>query len=80
MAHLEYMRDIKQSKLKRNECSPGGRPNKAEIVEMWQLKNPNGKKADCIRDTGLTKPTVYKWWNDKLCQDNSDRKDDIITF
>lgn len=80
LAHLEYMRDIKQSKLKRNECSPGGRPNKAEIVEMWQLKNPNGKKADCIRDTGLTKPTVYKWWNDKLCQDNSDRKDDIITF
>ena len=24
---------------------------------------PDGKKADCIRDTGLSKPTVYKWWS-----------------
>lgn len=24
---------------------------------------PDGRKADCIRDTGLSKPTVYKWWD-----------------
>jgi len=24
---------------------------------------PEGKKADCIRDTGLDKKTVYKWWS-----------------
>ena len=41
----------------------GGRPDKKAIVQQWQLEHPNGKKANCIRDTGLTKPTVYKWWD-----------------
>lgn len=36
--------------------------NQKEIVQKWRLEHPNGKKSDCIRDTGLTKPTVYKWW------------------
>ena len=40
-----------------------GRPDKAKIVEAWQESHPDGKKADCIRDTGLSKPTVYKWWS-----------------
>lgn len=42
-----------------------GRKPKKEVVAKWQLEHPNGRKADCIRDTGLTKPTVYKWWNSK---------------
>lgn len=25
---------------------------------------PEGRKADCIRDTGLSKPTVYRWWKE----------------
>lgn len=40
-----------------------GRPTAKKQVLDWRAKNPNGKKADCIRDTGLTKPTVYKWWD-----------------
>lgn len=43
--------------------APEGRPDKSEIVREWRIGNPNGKKADCIRETGLTKPTVYKWWD-----------------
>ena len=39
-----------------------GRPDKKKIVEKWQENHPDGKKADCIRDTGLDKKTVYKWW------------------
>ena len=39
-----------------------GRPDKQKIVEEWQKSNPDGRKADCIRDTGLSKPTVYRWW------------------
>ena len=39
-----------------------GRKPKREIVEEWLLSHPDGKKADCIRETGLSKPTVYKWW------------------
>ena len=40
-----------------------GRPTKQKIVADWRAAHPNGKKADCVRDTGLTKPTVYKWWD-----------------
>jgi hypothetical protein len=39
-----------------------GRHDTKNIVRAWQLEHPEGKKADCIRDTGLSKPTVYKWW------------------
>lgn len=40
-----------------------GRPEKSKIVEEWRKSHPDGKKVDCIRDTGLSKPTVYKWWS-----------------
>lgn len=39
-----------------------GRKPKVDIVRQWQAAHPEGKKADCIRDTGLDKKTVYKWW------------------
>ena len=40
-----------------------GRPIVKEQVKEWKSANPGKKKADCIRETGLSKPTVYKWWN-----------------
>ena len=40
-----------------------GRPDKQKIVEEWRKSHPEGRKADCIRDTGLDKKTVYKWWS-----------------
>ena len=45
----------------------GGRPEgsgiKYDIVQQWKAEHPGGRKVDCIRDTGLSKPTVYKWWD-----------------
>ena len=41
-----------------------GRPSKEQIVQEWQELHPRGKKSECIKDTGLSKPTVYKWWQD----------------
>lgn len=40
-----------------------GRKSKKDMVREWQQEHPNGRKADCIRETGLSKPTVYKWWS-----------------
>lgn len=40
-----------------------GRPSAHYKVWVYKKNNPNATKADCIRDTGLSKPTVYKWWN-----------------
>lgn len=42
-----------------------GRPTAQDKVAKWQQEHPNGSKADCIKDTGLSKPTVYKWWTNK---------------
>lgn len=41
-----------------------GRPEKKSIVTAWRMEHPEGKKADCIKSTGLSKPTVYKYWKD----------------
>lgn len=39
-----------------------GRKTKKDVVEEWRLRHPDGKKADCIRETGLDRKTVSKWW------------------
>lgn len=66
-AHIQMvnaMRRFRRDTLGENEYGNNGRPQKAEMVRTWQSEHPNGKKADCIRETGLTKPTVYKWWQE----------------
>lgn len=40
-----------------------GRPSAEQAVREYRETNPTARKADCIRDTGLSKPTVYKWWS-----------------
>lgn len=57
---LKYMREQKQIP---------GRPkgsDKSKIVEEWQKNHPDGRKVACIHDTGLSKPTVYKFWKDMV--------------
>lgn len=39
-----------------------GNKSKKDIVEQWQQSHPNGKKADCIRDLGIDRKTVSKYW------------------
>lgn len=36
----------------------------AQLVKQWkELNKGNENKSQCSRDTGLTRPTVTKWWN-----------------
>lgn len=58
--HIKIITAIRDVIYPNNEWA--GRKPKKDIVEAWKKDHPNGKKADCIRDTGLSKPTVYKWW------------------
>lgn len=61
--HLERARAVQVIDYPNGEWrNKEGRPEKLKIVQEWQRSNPEGKKADCIRDTGLSKPTVLKWW------------------
>ena len=63
--HLEEIRAIRDIRMRRQGrkwTDGNGRPSAEGVVKAWQQEHPNGKKTDCIRDTGLSKPTVYKWW------------------
>mgnify|MGYP003287640817 CR=1 FL=1 len=40
-----------------------GRPSKQQQVQEWRKNNPRGKKIDCQKETGLSRPTVLKWWD-----------------
>jgi hypothetical protein len=42
-----------------------GRKDKSAVIAEWRMNNPNGTKAQCCRELKLTKPTVYKWWEQK---------------
>lgn len=42
--------------------APEGRPNKENIIKEWRKANPDGKKMDCHRSTGLSRTTIDKWW------------------
>ena len=39
-----------------------GRPDKAAVVKAWREAHPNGTKAACERETGLSRHTIIKWW------------------
>ena len=41
-----------------------GRPTQVETVRRWREKNPdNNNKSQCAKETGLSRPTVRKWWD-----------------
>ena len=61
--HLKIARSTLAIMNDDNGISLQGRPDKQKIVEEWRESHQDGRKADCIRDTGLDKKTVYKWWN-----------------
>jgi hypothetical protein len=40
-----------------------GRPKEQKKVYEWRQQHPDGRKADCHRDTGLDPKTIRKWWD-----------------
>lgn len=68
--HLEYARGIREIKKKiGEEISGGGRPNKKQIILEWKKNNIHGNIKECMADTGLSRSTVYKYWNTGECAD-----------
>ncbi len=63
--HLQFARGIRAVKANLGESvSGGGRPSAEQKVREWRKAHPEGRKVDCIRETGLSKKTVYKWWEE----------------
>lgn len=67
-AHMKILnntRKFRRDDLGEAEYKNNGRPkgtDKQEVVKNWRRNNPDGKKIDCERETGLSRPTVLKWW------------------
>ena len=53
----------------RNWRNKNGRPigsgTAQSRVQEWRQQHPEGRKADCHRDTGLDPKTIRKWWDMK---------------
>lgn len=66
--HVKVMNTMKNLKKQLGEEVRDGRPKGSGTakskVEDWRQQHPDGRKVDCIRDTGLDKKTVYKWWKE----------------
>ena len=65
--HLEEIRMIRDLRMKRQGkkwTDNNGRKSKKDEVVSYLLFNQNATKYRCIKDTGLSKPTVYKHWEE----------------
>ncbi len=56
---------LKRARLLRtlSDYSMVGAPSKKEMVKEWRASHPDGRKIDCERETGLSRHTVIKWWD-----------------
>ena len=62
--HLQFARGVREVKAKIGEpVSGGGRPSAAMVVYEWRQQHPDGAKSQCKKETGLTYPTIRKWWD-----------------
>jgi len=73
--HIKYLNGMKSIGLFKdtrfgasdgNDNTKGGRPKGSGTAEQsirdYLLEYPDAKKCEIIKDLGLTKPTVYKWY------------------
>lgn len=61
--HLRRIRALQKADYPKDEWrNRKGQPSKSSIVKMWRLAHPDGRKIDCQRETGLSRPTILKHW------------------
>lgn len=64
--HIKVMNAVREALYPEGSWRyKGGAPAKAAQIQAWRTAHPEGKPKDCIRETGISKNTVYKWWNTK---------------
>jgi hypothetical protein len=68
-AHIKLMNFVRDSitHTDKNWRKGNGRKSVESIVREWQEQHPGCKnKSLCARETGLTRPTVHRWWNESM--------------
>lgn len=67
--HLEEaraIRDIRSRRRGETWDAHNGRKPKRDDVLAWRRDHPDGKKVDCFRETGISRPTIDKYWNETI--------------
>ena len=80
LEHAAVMRAI-QSVVNPNWREGNGRKNKATQIKEWQDAHPEGTPKQCIEETGISKNTVYKWWNsEERTDDMANKKSNHLDY
>lgn len=63
--HIEYMNTIREFKVKIGEAKmgrPKGSGTKEDLVKGWRKEHPKASVSDCANELGISRTTVYKYW------------------
>ena len=62
--HIKLMNFIREEvNGNKNWRKGNGRPTAERTVLKWRQGHPDGSKKECKDATGLSYPTIRKWWN-----------------
>lgn len=67
MKYMSFVRDELNGNTTWNKVGNGrpvGSGTAKDKVLKWRLEHPKGRKIDCERDTGMSRHTILKWWNE----------------
>lgn len=83
LGHMDYLnQSMKMGHFKNTHFTSetaseaGKKGTKDEIIRAYMLEHPNARKVDVIRETGLSKPTVYKYYDkikEEIANANGDK-------
>lgn len=70
--HLEEARAIRDVRMRRQgkkwydgNGRPAGQSKERDRVLQYRAEHPDAKPMDCVRDTGISRNTVYRWWKER---------------
>lgn len=57
--------DDPEGNWRNKDGRPVGSGTKKEQIKQWRAAHPDGRKIDCERDLGVSRPTIIKWWENE---------------
>lgn len=72
--------DYPDGSWRNKDGRPRGSGTAQETVQHWRQVHPDGSKKECLEATGLTYPTIRKWWDVPLKEATAGPDFDNVIF